>query len=92
LLASARSSPSPSSGGGASGGATLAAGHATTLVPFGILALTTGAFRLWGGTAPPRRELVAAVLLAVFAAWAWQSSEDARVQRASLNGSSGGSR
>ena len=58
----------------------------TTLVPFGILALTTGAFELWwGGTAPPGRELVAAVpLLAVPLAWAWQSSEDARVQRASL--------
>ena len=58
----------------------------TTLVPFGILAITTGAFELWwGGTAPPGRELVAAVpLLAVPLAWAWQSSEDARVQRAGL--------
>jgi hypothetical protein len=58
----------------------------TTVVPFGSLALTTGAFELWwGGTAPPGRELVAAVpLLAVPLAWAWQSSEDARVQRASL--------
>jgi hypothetical protein len=58
----------------------------TTLVPFGILALTTGAFELWwGGTAPPGRELVAALpLLAVPLAWAWQSSEDAPVQRASL--------
>ncbi len=58
----------------------------TTLLPFGVLALTTGAFELWwGGTAPPGRELVAAVpLLAVPLAWAWQSTEDARVQRASL--------
>jgi hypothetical protein len=58
----------------------------TTLLPFGALAITTGAFELWwGGTAPPGRELVAALpLLAVPLAWAWESSEHAPVQRASL--------
>ena len=57
----------------------------TTLLPFGTLALTTGAFELWwGGTAPGRQLVAALPLLAIPLAWAWQSSEDARVQRASL--------
>jgi hypothetical protein len=57
-----------------------------TLLPLVALAFTTGAFDLWwGGTAPPGREVVAALpLLAVPLAWAWQSSEPAPVQRASL--------
>jgi hypothetical protein len=57
-----------------------------TLLPLAALALTTGAFELWwGGTSPPGRELVAGLpLLAVPLASAWQSTEEARVQRASL--------
>ncbi len=57
-----------------------------TALPLLVLALTTGAFALWwGGSAPPGRELVAALPpLAVPIAWLWQRCGARSVQRASL--------
>ena len=57
-----------------------------TALPLLTLALTTGAFALWwGGSAPPGRELVAALPpLAVPIAWVWQRCGARSVRRASL--------
>ena len=57
-----------------------------TALPILVLALTTGAFALWwGGSAPPGRELVAALPpLAVPIAWVWQRCGARSVQRAGL--------
>ena len=57
-----------------------------TLTPLAVLAVTTGAFALWwGGSAPPGRELVAALPpLAVPLAWLWHDAAQERVHRASI--------
>ncbi|HET6316088.1 MAG TPA: hypothetical protein VFG86_06505, partial [Chloroflexota bacterium] len=54
--------------------------------PLAALAITTGSFALWwGGSAPPGRELVAALpLLALPIGWLWHDTADRSVQRASL--------
>ena len=59
---------------------------AATAGPLFLLAATTGAFALWwGGSAPPGRELVAALpLLVVPLASLWQSSRTTTVQRAGM--------
>jgi hypothetical protein len=59
---------------------------AVTAAPLLTLAATTGAFALWwGGSAPPGRELVAALpLVGVPLAWLWQDTAARSVQRAAL--------
>ncbi len=59
---------------------------ALTALPLAALAVVTGAFALWwGGSAPPGRELVAALpLVGVPIGWLWQDTEDRPVQRAAI--------
>jgi hypothetical protein len=59
---------------------------ALTALPLVALALVTGAFALWwGGSAPPGRELVAALpLLGVPIAWLWRDTADRPAQRAAI--------
>jgi hypothetical protein len=56
----------------------------TTAAALGTLALTTGSFALWwGGSAPPGRELVAALpLVAIPLGWLWHDCATEPVRRA----------
>ncbi len=58
----------------------------TTAAALGALAVTTGSFALWwGGSAPPGRELVAALpLVAVPLGWLWHDCARRPVQRAGI--------